>query len=315
MKRSLLIGSVFLLLLASGQVSRAQQSPQYSQYLMNYFAINPAMAGYKDCVDARVGYRRQWMGFDGGPRTGFANINWAFSNRMKHLRTKHAAGVSIYRDEIGPTSWTKIQLAYAYHFPVSHKVHMSFGLFGGILQHKFDTGQLRYGFQADPAITQPNTVLVYPDLSAGWRMVAEKTFLGLSVDHLVGNDIPDYGSSATKLERQYYLLAGRNIESDVYNVTYIPSAMIKFAPNAMPALDLSMLWQFEENFTIGGSYRAGDAFVGMVQFSLFKYLKLGYAFDFTHTNMRKASANTHEIILGIYSCPSTDNRTACPAFD
>ena len=47
----------------------AQQSEQYSQYTFNNFGYNPAFAGTIKCIDFRAGYRMQWVGFDGAPRS------------------------------------------------------------------------------------------------------------------------------------------------------------------------------------------------------------------------------------------------------
>ena len=53
---------------------RAQQIEQYTQYVFNHFSVNPAVAGSKDCIDVRLGFRKQWVGFPGAPTTGWATV-------------------------------------------------------------------------------------------------------------------------------------------------------------------------------------------------------------------------------------------------
>ncbi|MEC8602865.1 MAG: type IX secretion system membrane protein PorP/SprF, partial [Bacteroidota bacterium] len=74
-------------------ISFAQQVPQYSNFLNNYFALNPALAGSNQCLNVKIGYRNQWVGFSGAPKTTFAS----FSSELKHkkiqtLRSKHGIG-------------------------------------------------------------------------------------------------------------------------------------------------------------------------------------------------------------------------------
>ena len=68
-KLLLLIGLVI------GSRATAQQISQYTQYVFNHFSINPAVAGSKDCLDVRLGYRRQWVGFENAPVTAWASLH------------------------------------------------------------------------------------------------------------------------------------------------------------------------------------------------------------------------------------------------
>jgi len=46
---------------------KAQQLPQYTQWAFHQFALNPAHAGIKQCIDISTLYRNQWVGFEGAP--------------------------------------------------------------------------------------------------------------------------------------------------------------------------------------------------------------------------------------------------------
>ena len=51
------------------RVARAQQDPQFSQYMFNLLAINPAYAGSAERVSLKALSRHQWVGFAGAPTT------------------------------------------------------------------------------------------------------------------------------------------------------------------------------------------------------------------------------------------------------
>ena len=49
--------------------AKAQQQPIYSQYMMNPYLINPAIAGYQGITDFNLTAREQWLGYGEGPST------------------------------------------------------------------------------------------------------------------------------------------------------------------------------------------------------------------------------------------------------
>ena len=74
MKRAITYIILVLTLLLSQEL-RAQQLPLYSQYLLNGFMVNPAMAGYDGYTTFNATSRQQWLGFKEAPRTYSASWN------------------------------------------------------------------------------------------------------------------------------------------------------------------------------------------------------------------------------------------------
>ncbi|MFZ4102883.1 MAG: type IX secretion system membrane protein PorP/SprF, partial [Sphingobacterium thalpophilum] len=67
--------TAFLIFILISQFGFAQQKPQYTQYVMNNFILNPAIAGIENYVDLKAGYRAQWQGLDGAPVTSYISIH------------------------------------------------------------------------------------------------------------------------------------------------------------------------------------------------------------------------------------------------
>lgn len=312
--KNIIVGILFVLGFSSLQ---AQQVPQYTQYLFNHFGINPAVAGSKDCIDARLGYRTQWVGFEGAPRTAFANAHGQIKSKKKHLKNKHGIGVMVESDATGPTSRTNVYAAYAYHLPVTRKYMMSFGVFAGFQQYRVDAGAMTLTDFNDPAIQESSGAFIYPDVTPGIWLYSENQYIGLSARHILMNDIPNLGMESN-LVHHYSLIGGRKIElkNSSNNISIIPSFNLRFAPMAPLGLDLNVMADFNNRFMAGLSYRNVDAIAALVQVRFLEYFTLGYAFDFTTSRIRTASSNTHEVILGIYSCPSRGGGGSyiCPAY-
>ena len=59
----------FCFLLGIGLLAQGQQRPHYTQYVINPFIINPAIAGIDNYADLKMSVRDQWSGLNGAPKT------------------------------------------------------------------------------------------------------------------------------------------------------------------------------------------------------------------------------------------------------
>ena len=172
----------------------AQQVAQYTQYVFNHFSINPAIAGSKDCMEGRLGYRTQWVGFENAPRTGWASLHGTIKNKAKPFdRQKHGVGIFMETDEQGVLGYTSLYLAYAYHLPMGQNSMMSMGLFGGIKQFKMDVGEITVINFNDPLISSSASVTVAPEIAPGIWLYDNRKWVGLSMFHALGNRIDGVG--------------------------------------------------------------------------------------------------------------------------
>src|SRR6187551_2780704 len=65
----------FVVVLLSIQQCFAQQRPQYTQYILNNYIINPALSGIENYTDVKISSRDQWVGLNGAPRTMYLTIH------------------------------------------------------------------------------------------------------------------------------------------------------------------------------------------------------------------------------------------------
>ncbi len=144
---------------------RAQQMPLYSQYVMNAFMINPAIAGSDGYTSFNLTARQQWVGFKDAPSTqsfsfqtrilrkSYVIKNKSINNRSLKPSSKGRVGLGgfLYNDRNGAIDRTGLQLAYAYHIFVG-ETQLSFGLSAGIFQFRVREDQLSFIDQNDPII-------------------------------------------------------------------------------------------------------------------------------------------------------------------
>src|SRR3954471_5500574 len=92
MKRKLLLALVVCVI---GSATYSQQLPHYTQYVLNNFIINPAVAGIENYWDVKISHRHQWVGIDGAPVTTYLTVHGPLKTSdydRETATTVHAAG-------------------------------------------------------------------------------------------------------------------------------------------------------------------------------------------------------------------------------
>jgi len=272
----------------------AQQLPQYTQYMLNDLAINPAVAGKDNFADMRSNNRYQWLGMTDAPRTYMLTLHSPLKNRHMGL------GTHIYTDIVGPTRRVGISLAYAYHIKIAEKTRVSLGLNAGIQQWGID-GHKLYLHDAgdDNLLTQYQTRIV-PDFGAGIYVHNEKWYLGFSAPQLYQSPIKLYPDGDHKGTLVTHFLLNGAYKFDINDDFKVePSFLAKYANPAPIKVDIGVRVIYQEQVWLGVGYRHNDALTALVGFMYKNYLMIGYSYDFTTTNLKNYSSGTHELMLGL----------------
>ncbi len=295
--------------------TKAQQAPQFSQYIFNYYAINPAMAGSKSCLNFTIGHRNQWLQLDGSPETSFGSFSTELKIKSKPSnRTKHGIGMYVENDAIGPTAKTSVNLAYAFHLPISREINASFGIFAGIHQFKLDASKIELAESNDPLINGSGNTIMVPDFSPGMFLSHKNWFAGYSIKQLARNKWKVTGSDNSRNRWHHYIVGGKRFDLGKFNL--IPSAMLKYAAFSRPALDINIIAELNRSFDIGIGWRNQDQIGAMLKVKFLRFLTLGYAYDYTTSKLRFGSANTHEVIISVSACPHDRGEVyQCPIFN
>lgn len=305
---------IFLFLLfASAAV--AQQKALSSQYMSNYFLLNPAVAGQSRDLNFKAGYRNQWVGFEGAPSTFYlSGETQLFKNRnrgRKKAQAFHGAGGYIYKDVTGPTSRTGVLASYAYHVPLNRTIFLSSGIFAGVQQYSFNENKIHLANgsnEQDPVTNVGSSTSFMPDLSVGTYLHSKEFFVGVSLFQVLGNKIFEFENSQdpSRLTRHLFVSGGYNFEID-RSITVVPSILLKYAHPAPLQADVNVkgIYNFNnrrkgQNDLVwaGLSYRTEDAIVGLVGGQFMEQYELNYSYDLTVSRMRHHSSGSHEITIG-----------------
>jgi len=283
----------------------AQQLPHFTQYMLNDFAINPAVAGARPYYDVKSVNRYQWSGITDSPRTYTLGINGP--NRAGNM----GLGGFLYTDNVGPTRRTGIQLSYSYHIRIDKKINLSFGLSGGLNQFMVDVHKITLNDQTDVVLSKGVISVVVPDSKFGFFLYGKKFYLGGAVPQLFKNtlEFDQNTNSLSKLEGHYFLTGAYRLKAAT-GIAIVPSFMMKIISPVPMQIDLTVRAILKDKFWFGLSYRNRDAVNFMMGFLHNERLTVGYSYDLTTTNLGNYTTGSHELVLGIkfISVTSTAHR-------
>lgn len=287
---------IFILLFLMPFMVLGQQDPQISQIMFNQMAVNPGYAGSNDMICVAALNRQSWIGFDGAPNTTVLHANSPFSI----FGISSGVGLSIVNDKLGFNDNMNINLSYAYKMDIgTGKLGIGIGL--GILNSSLEpewsipSGDFHTPAGGDPLIPENNESYLAFDMSFGAYYKTNEYYIGVSSTHLNQARIK-YSKGTPYLKRHYYVIAGYHLPVNNPMIEITPSIYL-FSDGRTSQLGINTIVQYNKKFWGGVTYRAGDAIVGIAGIELFNGIRVGYAYDFATSDIRKNSSGSHELMI------------------
>ncbi|MBL4669520.1 MAG: type IX secretion system membrane protein PorP/SprF [Flavobacteriales bacterium] len=290
MKKILIIS----LLLLCGSSLFSQQLPHFSQYFLNDFLINPAVAGSRGYFEGVSTHRYQWEGITDAPRTYTLSVHGPTKNRKMGL------GGYIFTDIVGPTRRTGFNASYAYHLNVNEKLKLSLGINAGILQFMIDGSKITLRDQDDVILTNGVQSELVPDAGFGLYLYHKKYYFGFSAPQLLNTKVEffDEGKNPTGTLPSHFFATGGYKFQATDDFVVEPIVFIKYVSPAPIQIEGTIKITYKEKIWISGTYRDKDAITASLGFFLNNSFTIAYAHDFTTTNLKNYSNGTHELMIG-----------------
>jgi type IX secretion system PorP/SprF family membrane protein len=295
------------IILCWGIGATAQQAPQYSLYMLNLYAYNPACAGLDNSLIATGVYRQQWSGLKGAPLSEQINAH------LPLYKISSGAGLRVENDAIGAHRVTSAMVSYNYQLETGRSSMISAGLSVGYLQYTLDGNKLRApdGTYDEPGGTFSHNDQLLPEgkistgaplLEAGLYFKLKKLALGLALQPVF---VPVLTASNTagfglKSKQNWLFTAAYTLEVSE-SLMVMPSMLIKSDITETQS-EISVLTRWRENIFAGASFRGignkgKDAAVLFGGLRLNEKTTLGYAFDIPLSSLRSVNRGSHELLL------------------
>lgn len=322
MKKFNIKSVLFVSMVLLAMKGHGQQNIQFTQYIFNSIAVNPAYTGYKEEWFGQMGLRSQWSGWDGAPKTGSISIDGV----LDPVEKRHGVGLQVTADKLGAQSATSIFANYSLRLQLDQadEHRLALGVAGGVTQYGLDGNKLSPVERNDWAIPDHMITTWRPDIRLGVYYSNPKWYAGVSVQDLFSNSnsSEDFQFNQNSLESLYrkihgYFIAGALFELEP-GLLLRPSLLVKDDFKGPTSLDLNAMFIFNDKFWIGGGYRTRarifdreynnvsvnklsslNSLSGIAQFYVSPKLRVGYSYDHMLNRMSGLQNGTHEITLGI----------------
>lgn len=286
----------FLFLIILTISGYGQQDPLTSQYMFSTLSYNPASSGISGMICATAINRQQWVGFEGAPTTTMFGVSAPF----RLFRSESGAGLFVRSDNTGFDKDITISGSYSYMFDIGQGklgIGLSLGLINKALSPAWiiPSGDAHTPPSGDPLIPENKESYVAFDAGLGAYYRTDKYYAGISVTHLNEPEIK-YSKGMPYVSRHYYLTAGYNVQLPSPAFELLPS-IFAFSDGKVTQLSISALVRYNKKVWGGVSYRAGDALIGMAGIELYNGIRIGYAYDFPLTDIKKSTSGSHEFMV------------------
>jgi type IX secretion system PorP/SprF family membrane protein len=292
MKRTLIILTIIL----TGITLKAQQSAISENYFMDKYSLSPSYAGNFNPKYLVTGFRSDWTGISGGPKT----FKLSYNDIFPFMKNAGYGGKIIY-DKAGIFNQLYILGSYSYNLKISADHNILFGLSAGIYKNRINL----LDFYNDPKYTlDPSLISLninsrlkfMSDVSAVWMW--KKVEAGFTFSNISFRD-----ASYKEVKLKYNPLSNFQVHATYsydLNETWeiIPVAIYRGGKYVKGQFEIAsqVVWQK----TLMGSlvFRDPGIFGFGLGANIGKGLKIGYNFNYA-TNVEMGVLNNHEFSLGI----------------
>ncbi len=292
----------YTLIITFLSVTAWSQSEQlFTHYMFNRLNFNPASAGYKEVLDAGAIYRNQWWsGIEGAP----TSIN--VYAHMPFAKLRNGLGINLITDKIGLHNVLSLGLSYAYRIRFNENNTLAIGLGGRFENARADWSKANNAVKPDQLfsisdLTKTGTFNIGP----GVFFTSKNFYAGVSIPRILANSLylADKDSFGGKVNT-YYAQAGLALPMG-QNLKLLPNLQVRYNPHTPFDIDANVNLLFYDFFMIGANYRLDDSIDGLIRFQFKNGLAIGFAMDFTASELSKATTGSFEVMLG-YTFPCED---------
>jgi type IX secretion system PorP/SprF family membrane protein len=289
MKRLIIILTTIL----TGAAIYAQQSPLSESYFMDKYTLAPSYAGNYNSKYLFLGYRSDWTGIDGGPKTFRLSYN-------DMLMQNAGFGAKLIYDKAGIFNQLYIMASYSYNLKVAEDHHVMFGLSAGLYHNSINLADYYNDpdYNIDPA-------LIREDVSSKLKFMSDVSVVyswnGLEAGVLFSNI--SFGDATYKdVNLKYNPLSNFQVHASyLYSIAedwdIIPFVLVRGGKNVKTQFEVAAQAVWQKRIMASLVFRDPGILGFGIGANIDKGLKLYYNFNFA-TNVNMGIFNNHEITLG-----------------
>lgn len=277
-----------------GAMLFAQQAPLSENYFMDRYSLASSYAGNFNKGYLVTGYRSDWSGIEGGPKTFRLSYNDSFAERSGY-------GARIIFDKAGIFNQLYIMGSYSYRVNITDDHLVMFGLSAGMYSNKISLSDYYNDpdYNIDPALINQD---VRSKLKFMTDISAVYSWQGLNAGFLFSN-ISFGDATYSDVNLQYNPLANFQFHASyLWNFTenweLAPLVVVRAGKNIRSQFELASQVIYMQK--VWGSLVFRDpGILGVgIGANIDRGFKLAYNFNFA-TSVELGAFNSHEFSLGV----------------
>ncbi|MBB1149414.1 type IX secretion system membrane protein PorP/SprF [Myroides sp. NP-2] len=285
----------------------AQQDPQYTQYMYNPGAINPAYSGSVSNLQLFGLYRTQWVGLDGAPKTAYLSGTTPLNDSGLGM------GFHFKNDRLGIVDQNSFAVDLAYTVELNYHYKLAFGLKGTGSLLDVDYNKLQIYDGTDPVAADNISGKFSGNVGAGVYLYSDKAYVGLSAPTILSSNVYNHSDYKLMKEKAHFYLMGGYVFEINPEIQFKPAALVKVMTGSPLQVDLTANFLLYEKFTVGAAYRWDASVSGLAGFQVTDGLFIGYTYDADTSKLAKYHSGSHEIFMK-FELFSNNKRKIAPRF-
>jgi type IX secretion system PorP/SprF family membrane protein len=274
----------------------SQQIPLSENYFMDKYSLAPSYAGNFNPKYLIMGYRSDWSGIDGGPKT----VRISYNDVFPFMKNAGYGGKIIY-DKAGIFNQLYVSGSYSYNLQVNQEQHLLFGLSAGFYKNRLNLLDFYNDpkYSIDPSLVSQDVkskLKFMSDFSAVWIWKgAEAGFMFSNIS---------FGDASYKeVSLKYNPLANLQFHGTyLYNINedwdVAPLVILRGGKYIKSQFELASQVIYLKKFRGSLVFRDPGIIGFGIGLDINKLLKIGYNFNLA-TNVALGAFNNHEISIGI----------------
>jgi type IX secretion system PorP/SprF family membrane protein len=277
----------------TGATLFAQQGPLSENYFMDKYTLAPSYAGNFNSKYLFLGYRSDWTGIDGGPKTFRLSYNDVLMQNAGY-------GAKVIYDKAGIFNQLYIMASYSYNLKVADDHHVIFGLSAGIYHNSINL--LEYyndpDYNLDPALTRD-------DVSSKIKFMSDVSLVYSWKDLEIGglfSNISFGNATYEDVNLKYNPLSNFQVHASyLYNISDMwavtPIVLVRGGKYVKTQFEVAAQVAWQKRIMASLVFRDPGILGFGVGANIDKGIKIYYNFNFA-TNINMGIFNNHEITLG-----------------
>jgi type IX secretion system PorP/SprF family membrane protein len=287
---------IILVILLTGYALKAQQVPLSENYFMDKYSLMPSYAGNFNPKYLVMGYRSDWSGIEGGPKT----LRITFNDALGLMKNAGYGGKMIF-DKAGIFNQLYIMGSYSYKVNIAPEHLLMFGLSMGIYHNTINLSE----YYNDPNYTI-DPALINQDISSKIKFMSDFSVLynwkkletGVLFSNISFGDA-SYKDVDLKYNPLYNFQIHATYEYDFAEEwTVSPMVIVRGGGNIRSQFEAAARVMYIDRIWASLTFRDPGIFGVGIGGNITKGLKLSYNFNFA-SNVDLGVFNNHEVGIGI----------------